>query len=103
MTLARKTFTEFKERGSIADAELDDFWATLEPATVDGMLGEWKGGEFTTGHKMNGQLEKMGWFAKTSKSADDVQPLVRLDSEGNKFSNKAAGKGVASLWLEDFR
>jgi len=104
MSLARKKFTEFKERGGdIADAELDDFWATLEPATIDGMLGEWKGGEFVTGHKMNGKLEKLGWFGKTFKSAADVQPLVCLDGDGNKFSNVPAGKGEASLWLEDFR
>ncbi len=56
---ARDTFTELKNRmGAIPDAELDDFWTTLEPATIDGMIGEWKGGEFDTGHKMNGQLEK---------------------------------------------
>ena len=74
MSLARKHFTEFKERGGdIADAELDDFWATLQPATIDGMIGEWKGGEFPTGHKMNGSLEKAGWFGKTFKSASDVQ------------------------------
>jgi hypothetical protein len=104
MTLARKKFTEFKERGDqIADTELDDFWATLTPATIHGMIGEWKGGEFVTGHKMNGQLEKAGWFGKTFKSAGDVQPLVCVDAEGNKFSNKAMGKGEASLWLEDFR
>ena len=31
--LARKMFTELKERtGQIPDAELDDFWATLQPA-----------------------------------------------------------------------
>ncbi len=65
-TLARKKFTEFKERtAAIEDAELDDYWASLPPATVDGMLGEWKGGEFVTGHRMNGQLEKI--------------PLVRQD------------------------
>src|SRR5271163_4062564 len=88
MNLARKRFTEFKERGDqISDAELEDFWATLTPATIDGMIGEWKGGE----------------FGKTFKSAEDVQPLVCLDAEGNKFSNEAMGKGEASLWLEDFR
>ena len=104
MSLARKQFAEFKERGGhIADTELDDFWATLQPATIDGMIGEWKGGEFVTGHKMNGQLEKAGWFGKTFKSAGDVQPLVCLDADGNKFSNKAMGKGEASLWREDFR
>ena len=52
---------------------------------------------------MNGQLEKAGWFGKTFKSAADVQPLVCLDADGNKFSNVAMGKGEASLWLEDFR
>ncbi len=104
MSLARKMFTEFKDRGDgVTDAELDDFWATLEPATIEGMLGEWKGGEFVTGHKMNGQLEKAGWFGKTFTSASDVQPLVCLDADGNKFSNKEMGKGEASLWLEDFR
>ncbi len=104
MDLARKKFTEFKARsGEIADSELDEFWAELAPATLDGMLGEWKGGEFQTGHKMNGQLEKAGWYGKTFKSVRDVQPLVCLDADGNKFSNVEMGKGEASLWLEDFR
>lgn len=101
---ARDTFTEFNNRvGAIPDAELDDFWATLEPASIDGMIGEWKGGEFDTGHKMNGQLEKARWFGKTFTSPTDVQPLVCLDADGQKFSNVAMGKGEASLWLEDFR
>ena len=104
MSLARKTFTQLKEHvGEIADADLDEFWASLRPATIEQMMGEWKGGEFCTGHKMNGQLEKAGWFGKTFNSASDVQPLICLDAEGNKFSNKAMGKGEASLWLEDFR
>jgi hypothetical protein len=104
MSLARKKFTEFKERtGGIPDAELDEFWATLQPATIEDMIGEWRGGEFVTGHKMNGQLETAGWFGKTFKSASDVQPLVCVDADGNKFSNVEMGKGEASLWLENFR
>ncbi|OBJ61530.1 DUF4334 domain-containing protein [Mycobacterium sp. 1423905.2] len=104
MSVARKKFTEFKERsGAIPDAELDEYWAELKPATLDGMLGEWQGGEFVTGHKMNGQLEKARWFGKTFGSITDVQPLVCLDDDGNKFSNVAMGKGEASLWLEEFR
>jgi hypothetical protein len=102
--LARKKFTEFKDRGDdIPDGELDEFWANLQPATIEEMIGEWKGGEFRTGHKMNSQLEKARWFGKTFKSVTDVQPLVCLDADGNKFSNKEMGKGEASLWLEDFR
>ncbi len=34
MSLARKKFTEFKERGGpIDDAELDEFWVSLESTT----------------------------------------------------------------------
>jgi hypothetical protein len=47
MSLARKKLTEFKERsGQIPDAVLDDFWATLQPATTESRFGEWRGGKF---------------------------------------------------------
>lgn len=102
--LARKRFTEFKERtDQLSDAELDDFWATLEPASIDFMIGEWKGGEFQTGHKANGFMERLNWFGKTFVSAADAKPLVCLDAEGNKFSNTEAMQGEASLWMEEFR
>jgi hypothetical protein len=103
-TLAHKKFTEFKGRtDQVADAELDDYWATLPPATIDGMLGEWKGGAFNTGHKLNAALEQARWFGKTFNSAADVKPLICLDADGNKFSNVELGNGEASLWLEEFR
>lgn len=102
--VAHKRLTELTQRGTpIPDAELDEFWATLPPATIEGMLGDWSGGEFVTGHQMNGLLEKARWFGKSFKSATDVQPLVCLDEDGNKFSNVKLGKGEASLWLEEFR
>ncbi|BBY33445.1 hypothetical protein BST33_09600 [Mycolicibacter minnesotensis] len=101
---ARATFTALKERtGQIPDAEIDEFWAALPPATLELMIGEWRGGEFVTGHKMNGLLEKARWFGKTFNSVTDVQPLVCLDEDGNKFSNVKLGKGEASLWSEEFR
>lgn len=104
MELARKKFTEFKERsGDIPDDELDAFWADLQPATLDEMIGEWKGGEFQTGHRANGSLAKLNWFGKTFKSVSDAQPLVCLDADGNKYSNVERMNGEASLWLEDFR
>ncbi|MCV7314644.1 DUF4334 domain-containing protein [Mycolicibacillus parakoreensis] len=101
---ARSKFEAFRERTDpIPDAELDAFWASLTPATLEGMLGEWSGGEFITGHKMNGQLEKARWFGKTFTSPTEVAPLVCLDEQGNKFSNVEMGKGEASLWIEEFR
>ncbi|HJT93601.1 MAG TPA: DUF4334 domain-containing protein [Mycobacterium sp.] len=103
-TLARRVFTEFMERtGQIPDAELDDFWATLAPASIDFMLGEWKGGAFDTGHAVSRALEKANWFGKTMKSPTDVLPIVCLDADGNKFDNVKLSKGGASLWLEEFR
>jgi GXWXG protein/Domain of unknown function (DUF4334) len=104
MTDARQTFTAFTERtDQIPDAELDAFWATLAPATIDFMIGEWKGGEFDTGHRANGFMKRLNWFGKTFHSATDAKPLVCLDDNGEKFSNKEAMKGEASLWLEEFR
>jgi Domain of unknown function (DUF4334)/GXWXG protein len=104
MSLARKTFTELTARTDvIPDAALDAFWTTLEPASIDFMIGEWRGGEFHTGHRSNGFMKKLNWFGKTFVSASDAKPLVCLDADGNKFSNTEAMKGEASLWLEEFR
>ena len=104
MSLAHETFTELTARtGVIPDAALDAFWVTLEPASIDFMIGEWKGGEFNTGHRSNGFMNRLNWFGKTFVSASDAKPLVCLDADGNKFSNTEAMKGEASLWMEDFR
>lgn len=102
--LARKKFTGLKERTDrIPDAELDDFWASLEPASIAFMIGEWKSGEFDTGHRASGFMKRLNWFGKTFHSASDAKPLVCLDADGNKFSNTEAMNGEASLWMEEFR
>ena len=67
------------------------------------MIGEWKGGEFDTGHKANGFMNRLNWFGKTFHSAADAKPLVCLDADGTKFSNTEAMNGEASLWMEEFR
>jgi Domain of unknown function (DUF4334)/GXWXG protein len=67
------------------------------------MLGEWKGGAFNTGHKLNAALEEARWFGKTFNSPADVKPLICLDADGNKFSNVELGNGEATLWMEEFR
>lgn len=102
--LARRKFTELKARtGVIPDAELDDFWASLETATIEYMIGEWRGGEFNTGHRSNGFMARLNWFGKTFNSATDAKPLVCIDADGKKFSNVEKTNGDASLWMEEFR
>lgn len=102
--MSRKKFDDLKARtDAIADAELDELWAALVPVDIDFMIGEWRGGEFHTGHKANGFMERLNWFGKTFHSAADAKPLVCVDADGNKFSNTEAMKGEASLWMEEFR
>ena len=98
---ARQRLVTGPRRNLIPDADLDEFWATLEPATIDFMIGEWQGGEFDTGHRENGTLALINWFGKTFNSATDAKPLVCLDADGNKYSNTENGEG--SLWMEEFR
>jgi hypothetical protein len=101
---ARNQFIAFTERtDQLDDAELDEFWSTLIPITIEEMIGEWKGGEFFTGHRANGFMAKGNWYGKTFVSADDAKPLICLDENGEKFSNTEWMNGEASLWLEEFR
>lgn len=103
-TSTREAFEALKARTDrIPDADLDAFWSTLQPATVDVMIGEWKGGEFDTGHRANGFMKRLNWFGKTFVSASDAKPLVCLNDAGEKFSNTEAMNGEASLWMEEFR
>ncbi|MDL9935615.1 DUF4334 domain-containing protein [Gordonia sp. ABSL1-1] len=93
-----------REAGGLADdAVLDAVWAGLSALRPEEMLGAWKGGEFVTGHAINGMLQKANWYGKTFASRADVQPLVCRDAEGNLFSNTKLGKGAASLWAVEFR
>ena len=102
-TPSRSRFNELKQREEpIPDTELEEFWTTLEPASIDFMIGEWTGGELVTGHRGNGFLGDR-WFGTTFTSAADVQPIICLDADGNKFSDTKLMNGAASLWMEEFR
>jgi hypothetical protein len=101
--LARKLLTEFKQRTEpIPYAELEEFWASLEPVTIDFMLGEWKSGDLVTGHRRDGFLGDR-WFGSTFNSAFDVEPIICVDEDTNKFSDVELMNGKASLWMEEFR
>ena len=67
------------------------------------MLGSWKGDEFHTGHKMNGQLAAARWYGKIFRSINDVEPIVCYDDEGKLFSNNDLSLGGATLWDIEFR
>ncbi|MGV9557787.1 DUF4334 domain-containing protein [Streptomyces sp. NPDC003401] len=101
---ARTRFQELRERDGLVDpAELDEIWTALATVRPEEMLGEWKGGEFATGHPLNGMLAKAGWYGKTFTSVHDVKPLMCRDEKGELYSHRELGKGEASLWTVEFR
>jgi hypothetical protein len=57
-------------------AEMLRIYDELPPATIDYMMGRWKGSEIATGHQMNDLLEPAGWYGKVFVSKEEVHPLV---------------------------
>ena len=88
--------------GAIPYADLEEFWSTLAPVTIEFMIGEWKGGDLPTVTvatvSWSGQLVR-----QDIRSASDVEPVVCVDDNGDKFSDTKLMKGAASLWMEEFR
>ena len=72
---SRVDFQELLANGATLQQALELF-DSLEPITVDEMLGKWKGSGFPTGHHMDGLLENFSWWGKEFGSAEDVHPLV---------------------------
>jgi len=83
---------------------LDALWADLAPATVECMLGSWRGGDFSTGHPASALLERLRWHGKRFDGPLEAHPLICRAEDGSLYSNtEAAGGGLASLWEIDFR
>lgn len=104
VTEARALFRELQGRdGPVDPSQLDEIWAVLATVRPEDILGQWKGGEFTTGHPLDGMLEKAGWYGKTFAGVHDAKPLMCRDANGELYSNVELGKGEASLWSVEFR
>lgn len=100
---ARIRFAELRGQQNVDTAALDEVWSALDTVRSADILGRWRGDEFHTGHKMNGQLAAARWFGKFFDSVDDVEPIVCYDDDGNLFSNNELSLGGASLWDVEFR
>ncbi len=67
--------------GSTTAAALATF-DSLPAVSVERMLGRWRGEGVPTGHRLDGLLERFGWYGKAFASAEDVQPLLFADAHG---------------------
>ncbi|MEM9775152.1 MAG: DUF4334 domain-containing protein [Chloroflexota bacterium] len=61
------------------------YFDSLEPVSLDFMLGKWKGGEIPTNHPMDGLLEATNWYGKEFVSQDEVFPLVLSNRPGETY------------------
>ncbi len=102
MSDARQRFDALKQLAAIPYDDLEEFWSTLEPVTIEFMIGEWRGGDLPTGHRGEGFLGT-SWYGTTFRSALDVDPVVCVDQHGVTFSDTKLMNGAASLWMEEFR
>lgn len=59
------------------------YFDTLEPVSIEFMLGKWQGEGVPTEHRMDGLLENFNWYGKEFQSADHVHPLVFSREDGS--------------------
>ena len=64
-----------KERKATAKDALEIF-DSLEPATVEFMIGRWRGFEIESNHPMDGLLSATGWYGKLFLNPEEVHPLL---------------------------
>ncbi|WP_232676432.1 DUF4334 domain-containing protein [Nocardioides sp. R-C-SC26] len=104
MTDLHDRFDALRRANAVEPADLDALWRDLAPASIEEMLGGWRGGDFATGHPASAVLEQVRWHGKRFDGPFDVKPLMCLDDDGALFSHLAAGGGgEASLWEVGFR
>ncbi|SEL42062.1 DUF4334 domain-containing protein [Rhodococcus maanshanensis] len=103
MTGKQKFFELLGSAGPVDPRVLDELWAALPTVHIDELEGRWRGSGFETGHRTGRLLAKSGWYGKNFGSRFDVQPMLCRGPDGELFSDVAAGKGEASLWMVEFR
>ncbi|MGA9873849.1 MAG: DUF4334 domain-containing protein [Rhodococcus sp. (in: high G+C Gram-positive bacteria)] len=101
---ARTRFNDALERTNGVDpAELDVIWAALDTVGAEDVLGNWKGSQFFTGHRLCRRLARSNWYGKRFLTLDDAKPLICRNDDGELYSDVEAGNGEASLWNVEFR
>jgi GXWXG protein/Domain of unknown function (DUF4334) len=66
--------------------EIMRFYDSLPAATIEQMIGSWRGNGLPTGHIFDGLLEKFRWHGKRFDSPEAAHPLVFRDDRGRPFS-----------------
>jgi len=84
MTIKRPyTKTDLINKSEKSIESLLSFFDELESVNTEELIGQWKGKEIQTGHRMNGLLENLNWYGKTFISEEIVHPLVFRSFSGH--------------------
>lgn len=75
---------ELEQRGG-TPAQVAACFDSLPAMTVEAMLGSWQGAGITTGHPLEGLLERYGWYGKRFESTEVVHPLV-MGAPGRQYT-----------------
>jgi len=70
------TFDKAIKDGKVTTDEACAIFDALPPASIETLIGTWKGFEFPSGHPNDGLLAASGWFGKRFTDADTVDPLL---------------------------
>ncbi|KAJ7256780.1 GXWXG protein-domain-containing protein [Mycena haematopus] len=72
-----------KAGGKTSEDAATKLFDQLKPIEPSFLMGEWKGGDFDTGHPLTQALKRINWAGKTFRAEDDVDPTV-VHGEGGK-------------------
>ncbi|MEM1253947.1 MAG: DUF4334 domain-containing protein [Cyanobacteria bacterium P01_H01_bin.21] len=69
---------------------------SLEPVSLEFMIGRWRGSGLHTAHPMDGLLEMSNWYGKEFIDPETVHPLLFLDGQENII--KVAPNAIGMEW-----
>jgi hypothetical protein len=85
------------EAGKTTTKTALELFDTLDPVSLEFMIGRWQGSGIDTNHPMDGLLEASNWYGKEFIDTENVHPLLFLDSQGKIF--KVAPNPMAMNWV----
>ncbi len=88
------------ETGQTTTEKALQIFDALESVNLDFMFGRWQGSGLHTDHPMDGLLESSNWYGKEFVDAENVHPLLFLNSQGQVF--KVAPNPTAMNWVLRF-
>lgn len=93
-----ENYQSILEAGQTTTEKALELFDSLEPVNLDFMFGRWQGSGLHTSHPMDGLLEISNWYGKEFVDAENVHPLLFLDSQKKVFKVAPNAKAMKSVF-----